>query len=102
MTKRTLAIASLVCALLGSAVPTGAGALQSLVPLPYPGAVSSGQPLDPEPQEFGGPQTIMKDPYPRILGDNAQGNPPISRAHHHQHLEPSIYQRKYRAERHGS
>ncbi len=81
--------------------PSVARAAQSLIPLPYPGDVSGGQPLDPEPQRLGGPQTIMRDPYPQILGDNAQGNPPISRRHHHQHLVPSIYKRRYRVDRPG-
>ncbi len=78
-----------------------ARAAQSLIPVPYPGDISGGQPLDPEPQGLGGPQTIMKDPYPQILGENAQGNPPISRHHRRQHLVPSTYQRKYRVDRHG-
>ena len=99
MTPRAPAIILLASAL---ALPTAATAAQSLIPLPYPGAVSGGEPLDPEPQGLGGPQSIMKDPYPRVLGDNAQGNPPIARLHHHQHLVPSTFKRKYRVERHGA
>ena len=78
-----------------------AHAAQSLIPLPYPGAVSGGEPLDPEPQGLGGPQRIMRDPYPQLLGDNAQGNPPIGRVHRHQHLVPGITRRKYRVDRTG-
>ena len=74
-------------------------AAQDLIPQPYPSGVGHGAPLDPEPQGLGGPQTIMRDPYPQILGDNAQGNPPISRHHRHQRLVPSVYQRKYRVDR---
>ncbi len=91
---------ALVCATLIGGAPA-ARAAQSLIPLPYPGTVSGGEPLDPEPQGIGGPQRIMKDPYPQILGDNAQGDPPISRRHRHQHLIPSIYKRKYRVDRPG-
>ncbi len=86
--------------MLATAAP-GARAAQSLIPVPYPGDISGGTPLDPEPQGLGGPQTIMKDPYPQILGDNSQGDPPIIRRHRHQHLVPSTYKRKYRVDRHG-
>ena len=94
-----LTIASLLLAAV--AIAPAARAAQSLIPLPYPGNVSGGEPLDPEPQGLGGPQTIMKDPYPQILGDNAQGDPPISRVRHHQRLVPGIYKRKYRVDRPG-
>ena len=78
-----------------------ARAAQSLIPAPYPGTLgSNAQVLDPEPQRLGGPQRLSEDPYPQVLGDNAQGNPPITRVHHHhQHLVPSIYQRRYRVDR---
>ena len=75
---------------------TNAG--QSLIPAPFPNAAPGVQPLDPEPQEFGGPQKLARDPYPQILGDNAQGNPSVIRRHRHQHLVPSINQRKYRVD----
>ncbi len=90
-----LALAALV---LVASCPTSEAA-ESLIPTPYPNAVPGAQPLDPEPQRLGGPQRLKKDPYPQILGDNAQGNPPISRLHRHQHLVPSINQRKYRVDR---
>lgn len=80
------------------AVP--ASAQQALIPSPYPSGASGAAPLDPEPQGMGGPQTLKPDPYPQILGDNAQGNPPVMRRHRHQRLVPSIYKRKYRVERH--
>ena len=77
--------------------PTG-WAAQSLIPSPYPSAVPGAEPLDPDPTELGGPQTIMRDPYPQETGDFSQGNPPIVRHHRHQRLVPSIYKRKYRVE----
>ena len=76
-----------------------AKAAQSLIPTPYPSGVTGGAPLDAEPGEGGGPQEIMKDPYPQVTGANSQGNPPIARHHRHQHLVPSINQRKYRVDR---
>ena len=77
-----------------------AGAAQSLIATPYPGAIGgNAQVLDPEPQHLGGPQRLTEDPYPQILGDNAQGNAPITRPHRHQHLVRSINQRKYRVDR---
>ena len=94
-----LAACAIMTAGLSVACVPAARAAQSLIPLPYPGTVSGGEPLDPSPQGLGGPQTIMKDPYPQILGANAQGNPPISRRHHHQHLAPTINERKYRVDR---
>ena len=73
---------------------------QTLIPTPYPDMVpGGGLPLNPDPSEIGGPQRLLDDPYPQILGSDAQGNPPISRHHHHQHLVPSISQRKYRVDR---
>ena len=74
---------------------------QALIPSPYPSEVTGAQPLDPEPQGLGGPQRIMLDPYPQQLGAFAQGNPEIIRRHRHQRLVKSIYQRKYRVDRHG-
>ena len=74
-------------------------AAQYLLPTPYPNASPGASPLDPEPQGIGGPERLRRDPYPQILGDNAQGNPPIVRHHRHQHLVPSINQRKYRVDR---
>ena len=97
---RVPAALAIVLAMPMGSVPV-AHAAQSLIPVPYPGDISGGTPLDPEPQGIGGPQTIMKDPYPQILGDNSQGDPPIVRHHRHQHLVPSIYKRKYRVDRHG-
>lgn len=73
-------------------------AAQTLIPTPYPSAVPGAAPLDPEPSRPG-PQQLLRDPYPQILGDDAQGNPPIARRHRHQHLVPSINQRKYRVDR---
>jgi hypothetical protein len=78
---------------------TPASAAQSLIPTPYPSGVTGALPLDPEPQGRGGPQRLNRDPYPQILGENAQGNPPISRRQRHQHLIPSSSQRKYRVDR---
>ncbi len=75
-----------------------ASAAQFLIPSPYPNAAPGAQPLDPEPQGLGGPQHLMRDPYPQLLGDFAQGNPPIVRRHAHQHLVPSLNQRKYRVD----
>ena len=92
---RSLFILLIVCAFGATA-----HAAQSLIPTPYPAAVPGAAPLDPEIQGRGGPQDIMRDPYPQILRDNAQGNPPISRRHRHQRLVPSIHQRKYRVDRH--
>ncbi len=74
---------------------------QSLIPSPYPSGVTGAQPLDPEPGGIGGPQTIMRDPYPQVTGEFSQGNPPIARRMRHQRLVPSIYKRKYRVDRHG-
>ncbi len=89
-----------LCALL--AVPAAAQAQgQSLIPSPYPSGVTGAQPLDPEPSRLGGPQTIMRDPYPQATGEFSQGNPPIARRRHHQSLVPSTYKRKYRVEQHG-
>ena len=79
--------------------PWPALAAQSLIPTPYPSAVPGAAPLDPEPGGLGGPQTLMRDPYPQVTGDESQGNPPIVRRHRHQRLVPSIYKRKYRVER---
>ena len=74
---------------------------QSLIPSPYPSGVTGAQPLDPEPGRLGGPQTIMRDPYPQTTGEFSQGNPSITRRTRHQRLVPSIYKRKYRVEQHG-
>ena len=83
-------------------VPTAALAQgQALIPSPYPSGVTGAEPLDPEPSRLGGPQTIMRDPYPQITGEFSQGNPPIARRRRHQRLVPSTYKRKYRVERHG-
>lgn len=76
-----------------------AAAFQTLIPSPYPVTVPGAQPLDPEPVVPGAPQQLMRDPYPQILGDNAQGNPPIARRMRHQRLIPSIDQRKYKVDR---
>jgi hypothetical protein len=77
-----------------------AGAAQSLIATPYPGAVGgNAQVLDPEPQRLGGPQRLNDDPFPQSLGENAQGNAPIIGHHRHQHLVRSINQRKYRVDR---
>ena len=77
-----------------------ARAAQSLIPTPYPSAVGgNAQVLDPTPQRLHGPQRLTRDPYPQILGDSAQGNPPITRVHRRQRLVPSINQRKYRVDR---
>ena len=86
--------------LLASALLAAAPAsvAQFLIPSPYPNAAPGAQPLDPEPQGLDGPQRLMHDPYPQLLGANAQGNPPIVRRHYHQHLVPSINQRKYRVD----
>ncbi len=85
-------------ALLGAS--SQAWAAQSLIATPYPSAVGGdAQVLDPLPQRTHGPQRLNDDPYPQILGDNAQGNAPITRAHRHQRLVGSIYQRKYRVDR---
>lgn len=90
----------LACTLL--AVPCAALAQgQALIPSPYPSGVTGAEPLDPEPSTLGGPQTIMRDPYPQTTGEFSQGNPPIARRYRHQRLVPSIYKRKYRVERHG-
>ena len=86
----------LLASVLFAAVP--AAAAQFLIPSPYPNAAPGAQPLDPEPQGLGGPQRLLHDPYPQLLGANAQGNPPIVRRHSHQHLVPSINQRKYRVD----
>ena len=94
-TRAVLAIGVVTIAFAGN---TPALAEQSLIPTPYPNAVPGAAPLDPEPQGRGGPQEIIRDPYPQILGANAQGNPPISRRYRHQRLVPSIYQRKYRVD----
>ena len=80
--------------------PVPVFAAQSLIPTPYPSGVPGAAPLDPEPGGLGGPQTLMRDPYPQVTGDYSQGNPPIVRRHHHQRLVPSIYKRKYRVDRH--
>ena len=85
--------------MLMTAAASGAQAGQYLIPAPYPNAGAGVLPLDPEPQGFGGPQKLNRDPYPQILGDNAQGNPTITRHHRYQHLVPSINQRKYRVDR---
>lgn len=87
----------LICAL-AICARTPAVAAQALIPTPYPNAVPGAAPLDPEPSGPG-PQQLLRDPYPQILGDDAQGNPPIARRHRHQHLVPSINQRKYRVDR---
>jgi hypothetical protein len=87
-------------ALVATPTISPAAAAQSLIATPYPGAVGgNAQVLDPEPQRLGGPQRLNDDPYPQILGENAQGNAPIIRHHRHQHLVRSIYQRKYRVDR---
>lgn len=75
-------------------------ALQSLIPSPYPSGVPGATPLDPQTLDPDAPQTLMRDPYPQILGEDAQGNPPIARPHRHQRLIPTIHQRKYRVDRH--
>jgi hypothetical protein len=77
-------------------------ALQTLLPAPYPTGVSGATPLDPLPQDIGGPQILLQDPYPQITGENSQGNPPIvtSRGYRRHRLVPSIYKRKYRVDRH--
>ena len=98
-------ILGMTCGLMIAGLPIACGvpaalASQSLIPTPFPGAVGgNAQVLDPEPQHLGGPQVLKDDPYPQIIGDNAQGNPPIARHHRHQHLARSIYQRKYRVDR---
>lgn len=74
-------------------------AAQSLIPTPYPSLVPGAAPLDPEPGGLGGPQRLLDDPYPQTTGEFSQGNPRIYRHHRHQHLVPSIYQRKYRVDR---
>ena len=83
--------------LAGFLSPAAAG--QSLIPTPYPSGVSGAAPLDPSPQRLGGPQEIIKDPYPQILGANAQGDPPIARRQRRQHLVGSINERRYRVDR---
>ncbi len=83
------------------AAPSVALAGQALIPSPYPTGVTGAEPLDPEPSRLGGPQTIMRDPYPQTTGDFSQGNPPIARLHRHQRLVPSTFKRKYRVENHG-
>lgn len=88
----------LIC-LAVAAAPFPARAAQFLIPSPYPDAAPGAQPLDPEPGGLGGPQRLLHDPYPQLLGDNAQGNPPLIRRRHHQHLVPSINQRKYRVDK---
>ena len=93
MTRTTLTL------MLVTSIISGAHAGQSLIPSPYPNAAPGALPLDPEPQGIGGPQKLNRDPYPQILGDNAQGNPSIVRRYRHQHLVPSINQRKYRVDR---
>ena len=76
-------------------------ASQTLLPTPFPNAVPGAAPLDPLPQDIGGPQIIMQDPYPQITGEYAQGNPPIvtNRGRRRHRLVPSIYRRKYRVDR---
>lgn len=78
---------------------TPATAMQGLIPTPYPSGAPGAAPLDPVTPEPGAPQSLMRDPYPQILGDQAQGNPPIARHHRRQHLTPTTYQRKYRVDR---
>lgn len=90
-------ILALVVASIGAAL-SPATALQTLIPSPYPSGVSGAAPLDPEPQHPG-PQELLRDPYPQILGDDAQGNPPIARRHRHQHLVPTANERKYKVDR---
>lgn len=84
-----------------AACPAVAWSGQALLPSPYPTGVIGGQPLDPEPSRLGGPQSIMRDPYPQTTGEFSQGNPPIARRMRHQRLIPSIYKRQYGVERHG-
>lgn len=84
-----------------SGAPGAALATQALIPSPYPSGVTGAEPLDPQPSTLGGPQTIMRDPYPQATGDFSQGNPPISRHYRHQRLVPSTFKRKYRVENHG-
>ena len=99
-TSSVMRSALALCALL--AVPTAALAQgQALIPSPYPSGVTGAQPLDPEPSQIGGPQSIMRDPYPQTTGDFSQGNPPIARRMRHQRLVPSTFKRKYRVENHG-
>jgi hypothetical protein len=76
-----------------------AAALQSLVPTPYPTMAPGAAPFDPRQSDPGGPQTLVRDPYPQSLGNDSQGNPPISRNHRRQRAVPTIYQRKYRVDR---
>ncbi len=84
------------------AIPTSALAFgQTLIPSPYPSGVIGAEPLNPEPSTLGGPQTIMRDPYPQTTGEFSQGNPTNVRHTRHQRLVPSIYKRKYKVERHG-
>ena len=91
----------LAAVVLALSAPAVASAGQSLIPSPYPTGVTGGEPLDPEPGGIGGPQTIMRDPYPQTTGEFSQGNPPIARRMRHQRLIPSTFKRRYRVERHG-
>ena len=101
-------IAFALCAVLAASAasllfaPAAASAQgQALIPSPYPSGVTGAQPLDPEPGGIGGPQTIMRDPYPQATGEFSQGNPPITRRRRRQHLVPSPFKRRYRVEQHG-
>jgi hypothetical protein len=89
-----LALLAVLLSASGSAV-----AFQSLIPEPYPNAAPGAQPLDPELPHLHGPQRILRDPYPQLLGSNAQGNPPLVGRRRHQHLVPSINERKYGVDR---
>lgn len=75
-----------------------AHAMQNLIPAPFPNAAPGATPLDPVGPEAGGPQRLIRDPYPQVLGDDGQGNPPIARALRHQRPVPTIRQRKYRVD----
>ena len=89
----------MIFGLLALSTVSAAAQGQSLIPAPYPSGVTGGQPLDPAPSRIGGPQTLMRDPYPQATSDNSQGNPPIARRMRHQRLIPTINQRKYRVDR---
>ena len=97
---RCFLVVSIGASAVAPPLATPAGAAQSMIAAPYPGAIGgNAQVLDPEPQRLGGPQRLNDDPYPQILGENAQGNAPIIWHHRHQHLVRSINQRKYRVDR---
>ena len=102
--RTALALCALLVAPAAALLAAPAAALaqgQSLIPSPYPSGVTGAQPLNPEPSGLGGPQTIMRDPYPQATGEFSQGNPSIARRTRRQRLVPSTYKRKYRVEQHG-